>query len=72
VSFLTFGIGNYPHSMEALCMNDKMLFSISIFLAGLGAGIALVAFVAPRSHSATVRLIGCKPEEDLPGGKRAA
>jgi hypothetical protein len=58
--------------MEALCMNDKMLFSLSIFLAGLGAGIALVAFVAPRSRSATVRLIGCKPEADLPSGKRAA
>ena len=53
-------------------MNDKMLFSLSIFLAGLGAGIALVAFVAPRSRSATVRLIGYKPEADLPSGKRAA
>ena len=57
--------------MEALYMNDKMLFSLSIFLAGLGAGIALVAFVAPRSRSATVRLVGCKPEEHLPSGKTA-
>jgi len=52
-------------------MNDKMLFSLSIFLTGLGAGIALVAFVAPRSRSATVRLVGCKPEEHLPSGKTA-
>jgi hypothetical protein len=53
-------------------MNDKMLFSLSIFLTGLGAGIALVAFVAPRTRSATVRLIGCKSEEDRPNGKAAA
>jgi hypothetical protein len=50
-------------------VTDKMLYSLSIFLAGLGAGIALVAFVAPRS---TRRLIGCKPEEDLRNGKTAA
>jgi hypothetical protein len=72
VSFLTFGIGNYPILMEAFCMNDKMLFSLSIFLTGLGAGIALVAFVAPRSRLAKGRLIGCRSEKDLPSGKRAA
>lgn len=53
-------------------MTDKMLFSLSIFLAGLGAGIALVAFVAPRSCPAKGRLMGCKSEEDLQNGKRAA
>jgi hypothetical protein len=53
-------------------MTDKMLFSISIFLAGLGAGIALAAFVAPRSRSATGRIIGCKSEEDLLNCKAAA
>jgi hypothetical protein len=51
-------------------MTDKMLFSLSIFLAGLGAGIALAAFVAPHSRSIKGRLIGCKSEEDLL--KRAA
>jgi hypothetical protein len=53
-------------------MTDKMLFSISIFLTGLGAGIALVALVAPRSCSAKRRLIGCKSDEDLMNGKTAA
>jgi len=52
-------------------MTDKMLYSLSIFLAGLGAGVALVAFVAPRSRLA-VRLVGCKSEEDLLKGKAAA
>jgi hypothetical protein len=53
-------------------MTDKMLFSLSIFLTGLGAGVALVAFVAPRSRSAKGRLIGCKSERDLLNGKAAA
>jgi len=52
-------------------MSDKMLFSLSIFLAGLGAGIALVAFVAPRSRLAT-GLGCCKSEEDLLKAKAAA
>jgi hypothetical protein len=58
--------------MKALQMTDKMLFSLSIFLTGLGAGIALVAFVAPRSRSAKGRSIGCKSEDDLLNGKAAA
>jgi hypothetical protein len=41
-------------------MTDKTLFAVSIFLVGLGAGIALVVFVAPRSGSATNKLLGCK------------
>jgi len=53
-------------------MTDKMLFSLSIFLTGLGAGIALVALVAPRSRLATSRLIGCQSEEDLLNGKAVA
>ena len=53
-------------------MTDKMLFSLSIFLTGLGAGIALVAFVAPRSRSATRRIVRCKSEEDLLNSKAAA
>jgi hypothetical protein len=44
-------------------MTDKMLVSLSIFLTGLGAGIALVAFVAPRSRSS---------KEALPNGKAKA
>ena len=31
-------------------MTDKLLISLSIFLAGLGAGIALVACAVPRSR----------------------
>jgi hypothetical protein len=38
-------------------MTDKILFSISIFLTGLGAGIALVAFVAPRSRESDKDLL---------------
>jgi hypothetical protein len=53
-------------------MTDKMLFSLSIFLTGLGAGIALAAFLAPHSRRAEGRLAGCKSEEDLLGGKAAA
>jgi len=46
-------------------MSDKVLFSLSIFLAGLGAGIALVTLIAPRSRSATDRLAGsCKSGEN--------
>ena len=52
-------------------MTDKMLFSLSIFLTGLGAGIALVAFVAPRSRSARGRIAGIKSDEDLLKGKTA-
>jgi len=53
-------------------MTDKMLFSLSIFLTGLGAGIALVAWVAPRSRPATGPPIGCQSEEDLLKAKAAA
>jgi len=35
-------------------MTDKMLFSLSIFLTGLGAGIALAVLVAPRSRPALI------------------
>jgi hypothetical protein len=44
-----------------------MLYSFSIFLTGLGAGIALVAFVAPRSRSGR-----SKSEEQLRKVKAAA
>jgi hypothetical protein len=37
-------------------MTDKTLIVVSIFLIGLGAGIALVAFVAPRSVAASGKL----------------
>ena len=53
-------------------MTDKMLFSLSIFLTGLGAGIALAACVAPHSRGTNGRLIGFKSEEDLLKGKAAA
>lgn len=53
-------------------MTDKMLFSLSIFLAGLGAGIALAALVAPHTRSAASRLLGCKTDEDLLNGKATA
>jgi hypothetical protein len=53
-------------------MTNKMLFSLSIFFTGLGAGIALAALVGPRSRAAAGRLIGCKPEEDSLKGKVAA
>jgi hypothetical protein len=43
-------------------MTDKMLFSLSIFLAGIGAGIALAAFAAPHSRPA-LRIAG-KPQKD--------
>ena len=46
-------------------MTDKVLYSISIFLTGLGAGIALVAFVAPRSRLAKGRLV-CRESADGP------
>lgn len=46
-------------------MTDKTLFAVSIFLVGLGAGIALVAFVAPRSRSAAGKLIGSTSEAEL-------
>jgi len=49
-------------------MTDKMLFSLSIFLAGLGAGIALAALVAPHSR----RIVHCESEGDLLKGKAAA
>jgi hypothetical protein len=39
---------------------------------GLGAGIALAAFVAPHSRSVKGRLIGFKSEEGLLKGKVAA
>jgi hypothetical protein len=50
-------------------MTDKMLFSLSIFLTGLGAGIALVTFVAPRSRAAARRI---QSEEDLRNGKASS
>jgi hypothetical protein len=59
------GMTRARECMEALDMTDKMLFSLSIFLTGLGAGIALAAFVAPHSRSAKGRLTGFKSEEDL-------
>jgi hypothetical protein len=46
-------------------MTDKMLFSLSIFLTGLGAGIALVALVAPRSRAIAGQLAGSKSHDDL-------
>jgi hypothetical protein len=52
-------------------MTDKMLFSLSIFLTGLGAGIALVTIVAPRSHSKLARLAGRK-SDDLLAAKAAS
>jgi hypothetical protein len=55
---------------EALGMTDKMLFPLSIFLTGLGAGIALAVFAAP--HSRPALRIGRKCDEDLPQGKAAA
>jgi hypothetical protein len=57
--------------MEELKMTDKMLFSLSIFLTGLGAGIALVTIVAPRSHSKLARLAGRK-SDDLLAAKAAS
>lgn len=51
-------------------MTDKVLFSLSIFLTGLGAGVALAALVAPHTRSAP--RIGRKPEEALLKGKAAA
>lgn len=50
-------------------MTDKMLFSLSIFFTGLGAGIALAALVSPRSRPATRGLIGRKSAEDLLNAK---
>jgi hypothetical protein len=50
-------------------MTDKMLVSLSIFLAGLGAGIGLVTLVAPRSRSVKGRTIGCESGGDVPKGK---
>ena len=44
-------------------MTDKTLFAMSIFLVGLGAGIALVAFIAPRSVPVG-KLIDRKSEKD--------
>jgi hypothetical protein len=55
--------------MEALKMTNKMLFSLSIFFTGLGAGIALAALVGPRSRALAGRLSGCKPEKELPKSK---
>ena len=52
-------------------MTDKMLYSLSIFLTGLGAGIALAAFVARRSCPAK-SIIDCASDEDLLDGKAAA
>lgn len=53
-------------------MTDKMLFSLSIFLTGIGAGVALAALVAPHTRSAAGRLLGCKTDEDLLKGKPVA
>jgi hypothetical protein len=52
-------------------MTDKTLFAVSIFLVGLGAGIALVTFVAPRSGAAG-KLLGDKSEGDLRHAKSGA
>ena len=53
-------------------MTDKTLFAVSIFLVGLGAGIALAALVSPRSRPATRGLIGRKSAEDLLNAKAGA
>lgn len=51
-------------------MTDKMLFSLSIFLTGLGAGIALATFVAP--HSRLSLRIGHEPEPGRTKSKTAS
>lgn len=53
-------------------MTDRMLFSLSIFLTGLGAGIALAAFVAPHSRILAGRLVTSKSDENILDGKTAA
>jgi hypothetical protein len=45
-------------------ITDKMLFSLSIFLTGLGAGIALTALVAPRSRWAAGQFAN-KPDKKV-------
>jgi len=57
---------------EARQMTDKMLFSLSIFFTGLGAGIALAALVSPHSRPATRGLMGRKSAEDLLNAKAGA
>ncbi|MGA2133593.1 MAG: hypothetical protein ABSH50_14970 [Bryobacteraceae bacterium] len=57
---------------ETLEMTDRMLFSLSIFLTGLGAGIALAAFVAPHSRILAGRLVTSKSDENILDGKTAA
>ncbi|MGD0500622.1 MAG: YtxH domain-containing protein [Bryobacteraceae bacterium] len=44
-------------------MNGNRGCSLLLFLAGLGAGIALTVLLAPRSGATTRRLIGRKVEE---------
>jgi hypothetical protein len=44
-------------------MSDKNLSVLSIFLTGVGAGIALAVFLVPRFGAATSHLIGCKAAE---------
>jgi hypothetical protein len=45
-------------------MTDKTLFAVSIFLVGIGAGIALVTFIAPRSGAPAGKLLGGKSEKE--------
>jgi gas vesicle protein len=49
--------------MQKVEMNGNRGFALLVFLAGLGAGIALMVLLAPRSGAATRRLIGRKVEE---------
>ena len=49
--------------MEKVEVNASKGSALLFFLAGLGAGIALAALLAPRSGAATRRLIGRKVEE---------
>lgn len=55
-------------------MNGNKSFMLTLFLAGLGAGIALTALMAPQSGAATRRLIRRKIEggEDWVKGQAAA
>ena len=49
--------------MEKAGMTCNRGSALLLFLAGLGAGIAVTALLAPRSGAATRRLIGRKVEE---------
>ncbi len=57
-------------------MSDKNLSTLSIFLTGMGAGIALAVYLVPRFGAATSHLIGCQARERdnpaAPGRNEAA